>query len=281
MEYELICEQGHTITLSPTKLQAFLEEGDLSCNECGDPLELDSPLSLYCQICDCPWDVSTLQEAAAAAADTCRHCEEFARDAYFYVPGCHQENVAQYEFTTDGADGSSLARKGRHDYWEGLIHFCTREQFVSIFRTGKIVASPTGFFGLPAVCLTETPASECVELKAAHGEYGYVFRKGQLILEGANPAVYLQGDLLRSIRNAPGAEALHPFVNLLRTRQSEPGKKRYDYLHEREWRVPGDVDLEKTPPLGVILPDVHRSLKFGGSDGEAVLAAAQSLGELR
>jgi hypothetical protein len=280
MDYAVTCPNGHRTRMDPTELQSFLEEGDSACTTCGKPLRLDCHLSLFCQICDQPWDVHTLQEAITAADDTCRHCEEFADDAYFYVPGSHHENIAQYQWTTDGADASALAREGRQDYWEGLIHFCNREQFVSIFKFGRILASPTGYFHLPAVCLTETPASQCAELKMAHGDYGYVFRKGQLILEGANPALYVQASLLRVIRDTTATASIRPFVNLLRTRQTDPDGKQYDFLHEREWRVPSDIDLEKTKPLGVVLPAGGRQ-KFHGKDGETILAAARVFGELR
>jgi len=280
-DYTIVCKNGHQVSLTPTEMEQFLYEGDFSCSKCRQRLELDCSLSLVCHICDQPWDVSTLGEAHLAISDTCRHCDEFTEDAYYHVPGSHHEDVAEYDWTREGARESELRRTGRDDYWEGLIHFCTREEFIAIFKTREIRANPTGYFGLPAVCLTETPASQCAELKKSHGDYGYVFRKSQLIAAGANPVLYLRTPLIRVLTNSDGLVAqLGPFVNLLRIKQTDPAAKRYDFLHEREWRVAHGIRLDQTVPFGVLLPAGPSAWKFGGTDGDVILAAAQRFQEL-
>jgi hypothetical protein len=281
MTYDLICKNGHNVSLGPSELESILQDEDFICGTCGAQLQLDDTLSLICHICDQPWDVSSLEEGAFAISQTCSHCAEFTNDAFFHVPGSHFEDIAEYEWTHNGANAASLKRRGRLDYWEGLIHFCNRGQFVSIFRVGKILARATGYFKLPAVCLTETPSSECAELKKTHGDHGFVFRKSALMAVGGNPALYLREPLISAQLARGGfASEVQPFINLLRIPRIDPSGVRYDFLHEREWRVPGDIDLVTTTPFGVVIPDGPPTQRFGGRDGATILAAARRYDEL-
>ena len=276
--YNLSCQNGHDILLTPTALQSFLEEGNFECEECHELLSLDDKLVLKCQVCDGEWEVSDLDEAASVVVDElCSHCEEFTQ-AHFYVPGSHAEAIAEYQWTADGVDTQPLKREGRKDYWEGLIHFCTREQFVSIINSNTIKANPTGLYQLPAVCLTETPSTDCSELQAVHGEYGIMFRKNHLMKVGANPALYMLPNLVAA--QGTFAPELRPFVNIIRTRVTHPEKREYDFLHEREWRVPHDIDLRTTPPIGIVLPNKPDHVKFGGLGGDTILRAAKRYQEL-
>jgi hypothetical protein len=114
-------------------------------------------------------------------------------------------------------------------------------------------------------------------MKKAHGEYGFVFRKSDLMKIGGNPALYMRKPLIVAKSFAPEVK---PFVNLLRIPKIEPSQPRYDFLHEREWRVPTDIVLKSTLPFGVILPAAPRSLRFRGKDGDTLLEMAGKYGEL-
>jgi hypothetical protein len=87
--------------------------------------------------------------------------------------------------------------------------------------------------------------------------------------------------MIRAQQRAGGfANMVRPYVNVVRTKKIDPAKPRYDYLHEREWRVPSDVDLSVYKPFGVILAEPNTPGRFGGVDGDIIFRAAASYGEL-
>jgi hypothetical protein len=219
--------------------------------------------------------------------DGCGSCANRGLSGSFHIPESRFYEIAGYEWHRDGRDRNKLAREGREDYWEGLIHFCKRPEFVAIFEDGRIKAAATGYYchtkasKAAAVCLTETPLDQCKELTDTHGPYGYVFSKRDIIRSGGAPAIYLPVDLIRAQERAGGfAPELIPFVNLIRIPSVHPGKSKIDYLHEREWRVAGDIDLKTVVPFGVIIPGRTDYEKFRGPGWETLLAAASRFEEI-
>jgi hypothetical protein len=275
MKYRLRCNNGHLISLDASGFQSVLEEDDAECDQCGEKLELEHDVALVCQICSMTYEAKTLEEANLAASEPCIHCRVFEKSAFFRVPGSHAEDIGEYEWSRSSTNPKRLARIGRKDYWEGLIHFCNRDQFISILKDGKIKANPTGYFKSPAVCLTETPSHDCAELKKTHGDYGLIFQKKELIQIGGNPALYLGSAMINEqLTNGGFATAVKPFVNLLRT-PGKAGFRPYNFLHEREWRVLGNIEIKQIKPFGIILPEGTGRRRFRGKDGELILLAAR------
>ncbi len=285
--YSCTCENGHTLALTATELEAVLEDPELSCERCGDPLELDDDITLVCQVCSEEFTAQTIEDAHGIIDCGCGSCEHRGLSGSIHVPGSRFYDIAAYEWHRDGRSAKKLRRPGRKDYWEGLIHFCQRSEFVSIFGERKIKGAPTGFYvhtkssKAAAVCLTETPINECGELVKTHGKYGYVFRKKDIIGINGAPAIYLTEELIRLQERAGGfSSRLIPFINLLRIPSAHPGKTKIDYLHEREWRVGADIDLRVTVPFGVIIPGRSGYDKFRGPRWRTLLRAASRYEEL-
>jgi hypothetical protein len=160
----------------------------------------------------------------------------------------------------------------------------TKKQKARIFGAIQL---PTGFYVhtkpklARAVCLTEAPIDECGELAQTHGAYGYVFAKKHILGVGGAPAMYLTEAQIRAQERRSGfAPGLIPLVNLIRIPSAHPGKRKVDYLHEREWRVPGDIDLKEVIPFGVIIPGRSGYEKFRGPDWETLLRAAAHYEEM-
>lgn len=261
-QYTLECSNGHTRVLGPSELEDLIRSGEHDCEECDELLNFDSPssLSLECQICDDVFNVSSLREAQDTIDLGCQACErrEFNEDS-IHVRDSWEYFEDAYEWMRSGKDGSDLIRPDRTDYWEGVIHFCTAAEFVSIYRDGRIKAFPTGYFKLPAVCLSEATEGGWRELQSRHGPFGYVFRKRDIIAAGGGPALYMSPGLIKAQAATGFTPSVKPFVNLLRIRTASPNHSKWDYLHEREWRTPADIDFKSIAPFAVISGEFGRA----------------------
>ncbi|MHC2069629.1 hypothetical protein ACYFX5_19325 [Bremerella sp. T1] len=128
-----------------------------------------------------------------------------------------------------------------------------------------------------AVCLSESTLPNWKELKDAHGEYGFVFRKKDIIrLKGA-PAIYLPQSVinLMKVRGEELPETIWPYLNKLLVPNSTL-KRKHDFLHEREWRVPCDIPLDKIRPYAVTFSPNRPGLR----DEELILEAAREFHEI-
>ena len=148
----------------------------------------------------------------------------------------------------------------------------------------KIKAMPTGYFGAPAVCLTDAPSKFGHEFKHRYGPFGIAFRKRDIISGGGGPSVYLLDKVIKKQNESCGfVPSLLPFLNVLRIPATAPKHikaKRVDYLHDREWRFPGDIDFEHIEPIGIILPEGIPAEKFRGPDGEKLISIAWRYNEI-
>jgi hypothetical protein len=123
-----------------------------------------------------------------------------------------------------------------------------------ILSSGTIRGSGnTGFVkgNRPAVCLSEiplsvmhhfaNPPSQEIARYPRYRFYGIALSKRAVFEAGGRPVVYL-----------PDGEAdWIPAEEKWRHVRFEHGE--VDFTHEREWRVPGDLDLKKMPGLYVIV----------------------------
>ncbi len=250
-EYLLSCGCTGGRALSASQLEDLLLDADYQCGECGEGLALDAgDLVLECQVCDMTFETESLADATARLDERCGTCSrhDFPVDT-IHVPGSFRATMSEYEWVRAGRGKEELVRKGRLDYWEGVVHFCEPHEFASIVTDRVIRASSTGRFGLPAVCLTEVPASDWAEIRQAHGRLGFVFKKHDVIRMGGGPALYLPDHLIDAQKWHPGVA---PFGQLLREPAAGHAGRRYNFLHEREWRVPRDILLDETPPHAAI-----------------------------
>jgi len=278
--YDLECTKGHRFSVDATELEDYIDDNGFHCKKCKSPVDLCDEVSLECHICSETYSANSLKEARDAEGTQCGHCSGLGFRSYFLVPDSWPCRLAEYDWTYNPTNPEQLQRLGRDDYWEGVIHFCTQKEFISIYDDQKIKASGTGYFRVPAVCLTETPKPCSSGLQKVHGDHGFVFKKSRIIAAGGNPAIYMGPKLIARQTRAGGfAVSVRPFVNLLRLSSVHSGSH-YDFLHEREWRVPGDIDLRAVKPFAVIIPGDTVHQRFVGNHRETLLAAAMQFGEL-
>ncbi|MGJ4996383.1 hypothetical protein ACQR0Z_18310 [Bradyrhizobium sp. HKCCYLS3077] len=106
----------------------------------------------------------------------------------------------------------------------------------------------------PVVCLSEIPlasmdkfASQTAGGKERYRFYGVALSKQAVFGAGGRPVIYL-----------PDNEASWiPSEQKWRQVKFEP--PHVDWTHEREWRVPGDLDLTKVPGIYVIVWGAHEA----------------------
>ncbi|QDV12241.1 hypothetical protein CA51_21220 [Rosistilla oblonga] len=282
------CKKPFSKSLTPSEFSEWAEEQDDECwcGSCGEELSV-SNLSLYCYICHADVDYMSLPDALHWLEERCPHCA--GRDVWeadFYsvsVAGSWSHVYGEYDWSASGKRRDELERETRTDYWEGVVHFCSAEEFISIYKERRIKAEPTGLYGrrnpkeTKAVCLSETTEPNWEEIKDIHGQYGFVFRKRDMIaLEGA-PAIYLPQSVIDEMKSTGDVipRKLWPYLSKLKIPSASKGKK-HDFLHEREWRVPRDIDFNKTRPYAVTFP----KRRPGIEEEELILYAAQEFQEL-
>jgi len=281
------CEAGHAAELSIDELEELFEVPHCpGSDDC--PAEIDScdPSDLEVACVHCEWSLgASWSEAMQWIGSACPRCTSNTdTSGEIHLVGTHQHQVGIHVGFDPPADVSRLRRPTRPDYWEVVIHFTRRSSLVEILKQRTIIASETGFFKVPAVCMSETPLEFSGEIKSRFGEYGLAFRKSDVIRFGGGPVLYLSDQLVEEQR-AKGdfAAGLRPFVNVLRipsTAASVRRAKKFDFLHEREWRVPKDVPLDELLPVGLVLPRQEGGQRFSGDDGPILLKAAREYGEL-
>ena len=282
----LDCKNPQAMSFTPSEFEEWIEDGEFECNGCREEMSV-SGVTLECYICCAVIDFLSLSQIPAMLEERCPECagrEEWDADFYsIVVAGSWSAHYGVYDWTAHGKRMDVLERKGRSDYWEGLVHFCNAEEFIAIYDERRIRASATGLYGrrnpteARAVCLTEATMPNWRELKERHGEYGFVFRKRDIIAVSGAPAIYLPQPVLDVIarRGERIPKTLWPYLNKLTIPSITPGR-RHDFLHEREWRVPQDIDLNVVQPYAVTFP----RRRPGIDREELILEAAREFQEL-
>lgn len=280
-EVSIKCKGGDIIDLSLTEFEDVLDSG--RCPDCGEAIVTVVPDTFEVECVNCTWSEENDWTAISAWLDQgCPRCGP-ALEIYspLHIVGSFYHKVAVYDEYGNIIRAKTFERSARPDYWEVVIHFCKRQEFLSILKNGKIKACPTGYFYKPAVCFTETPLIHCGEIRNVHGPYGIAFRKSEIIKHGGNPALYLQDTLIQAQeQNGEFCDEIKPFINLLRIPATAPRnrkQKRVDFLHEREWRLASAVELDKVKPLGLVFPE---GKKFTGPYGKDLLDYAYKYDEI-
>jgi hypothetical protein len=122
---------------------------------------------------------------------------------------------------------------------DGVIHGSNNAGFIKGSRT--------------AVCFSEVPLSNVRYFLESdrYSAYGFAISKRAAFDMGARPVIYLpdnEGDWI------PGDE---------KWRQVRFEHGHVDFTHEREWRLPGDLNLRKLPGFYILIwnPSEVRQLK--------------------
>lgn len=280
------CPNPTSRELTPTEFSDWLNEGEFNCNSCGHELSVEG-VELRCFICDDEPDVPTLSHIPLVLDERCGNCagrqEWDVNICSFRVSGSWDDLYDRYDWAVNLKDPGPLHRKGRTDYWEGLVHFCDAQQFVSIYEQRTIKAAKTGLYVYrdpeltKAVCLTESTIRNWDDIKQRHGEYGFVFRKKDIIALGGAPAFYISPEIETRMRKCAHAvpASLWPYCQKLQL--PIRGKRSMnDFLHEREWRVPGDIDLDTVRPFAVTFQKVRPRI----DKEELILRAAEEFSEI-
>jgi|GEM_PF-1575597 len=280
------CQENTPHALSESEFSEWIEDCDIECESCGEELSV-SGLKLKCYLCDADIDYMSLADALHWIQERCPYCAGHKTwNVDFYtitVADSWQEAYSIYDWTADGRSDAPLKRKDRTDYWEGLVHFCTAEEFILIYKERVIRAASTGLYGkrnpkaTKAVCLSETTQPNWQELKDTHGEYGFVFRKKDIIAVDGTPAIYLTQAMIDGLKEKGQSVPMNlwPYLTKLKIPSVSPGKK-HDFLHEREWRVPQDIVFDDVAPYAVTFPKNRPEIEGEG----AIIAAAREFQEL-
>jgi len=280
------CDNPQSHLFTPTEFEEFISDGQFECDTCGEEMSAEG-YRIECFLCDMEFEGYSLSQIPLLLEERCASCagrEEW--DAEFYtirIAGSWTTEFEMYDWFMSPKAGEDLKRKGRTDYWEGLVHFCSAEEFISIYRDRRIKAASTGLYykrnpdETKAVCLTESTISNWQEIKDTHGEYGFVFRKSEIIrLDGA-PVISLPQSVIDEMKRRGEAipQTLWPYITKLLL-PSPTSQRKIDFLHEREWRVPQDICFEDVQPYAVVF-----AKKRPGIDGEElILQAAREFQEL-
>jgi hypothetical protein len=280
------CDKPQSMSFTPSEFEDYLEEGEFNCDSCGEEMSVAGH-RIECYICDMEFEGYSLSQIPSLLEERCASCagrEEWDADFYsIRIAGSWSSEYDIYDWSARRKRVENLERRGRTDYWEGLVHFCSAEEFVSIYRERRMRASSTGLYGKKypdrskAVCLTETTVPNWEELKAIHGEYGFVFRKKDIIhLKGA-PAIYLPRTVIDDMRGRGERvpETLWPYLTKLEV-PSKASNRKHDFLHEREWRVPHDILFNEALPYAVTFSKRRPYIE----DEELILQAAREFQEL-
>ncbi len=130
-------------------------------------------------------------------------------------------------------------------------HIPAFEVLKEIINDKKIYGSrtETGFIkgGHSAVCFSEVPFSGLKYMlrgQSRYEPYGLIFGKVSIFKNGGRPVIYL-----------PDSDGTWiPHEEKWRHVRYEPGI--VDYTFEREWRLKGDLDLNKTSGFYIIVKDM-------------------------
>lgn len=279
-DYLVICSDGHERQVAIDDLEEILDYETCPVEACGSSLAAIEPSVIQMECIECGWEEQCdWRDAIIWLWSKCPRCQSNTQTSGdIRIVGSHSHAVGEYQNFCEHADIKPYLRNGRDDYWELIVHYTSRKNFLEIIENQKIKAMPTGYFRIPAVCLTDAPSKFSHEFKHRYGPFGIAFRKRDIISEGGGPAVYLIDSVIEEQKKSYGfAPSLLPFINVLRIPATAPKQskaKKVDYLHDREWRYPGDIDFKLIEPVGIVLPEGIPPDKFRGPDGKKLISIA-------
>jgi hypothetical protein len=167
-------------------------------------------------------------------------------------------------FTKDAAPISATKSP---DDTKDIAPLTARERLLRILEGRRMRATRMPWTNKPAVCFTECTWTSLFAHAQRYSRYGIGVRKEFLFSEGGGPAIYMPPALLERQKShvGPGNEPfdeqlysfLTPFAPPYMPKAYEekfwPRKKKIDFSHEREWRVPHDLTFDLSEVSFVIV----------------------------
>ncbi|MFQ2645988.1 abortive infection system antitoxin AbiGi family protein [Aeromonas caviae] len=141
------------------------------------------------------------------------------------------------------------------------------DRLENILKTKKILASRLPWNNKDAVCLTECPWGSLLAHAKTYSPYGVGFTKEFVFSKSGGPAFYVRADVYDK---QTWEDSVHRFVTPFWPSYRPADLKNYgrmrdrdiDYSHEREWRVPCDLEFEYEDIAFVVLKDYRDMAKF-------------------
>ena len=131
-------------------------------------------------------------------------------------------------------------------------------RLISILTEKRIRATRMPWTNQPAICFTECTWASLLDHATHYSRFGIGFSKAYLFSRGGGPAIYLALGLLEHQKayaghnNLPFEPRLFAFMTPFMPPYAPKDyrdrfwrkTKSVDYTHEREWRVPHDLDFD-------------------------------------
>jgi hypothetical protein len=292
--YTLTCHAGHPTNCPESDLLDLIE--DDRCPTCDASFASCEPEDITIG-CPCGYteslridEVNGRMEVGCPNADGDIEAPANIRFHRLAVDGSDEKTFYDYEWYVQGPGHKVLMKKDMADYWDYLVHFTDERGLVEILASHRLLPAPAGYYyknrrlkhASEAICLTEAPLEFADRFFEAYGPIGFVFTKSSLQALGALPVMSLSKTKIREQEAHGGfAPSLLPFVQLIRTKSIGGDGPRYDWLSDREWRLPAAINLLKTAPVGMVFKDPPDHRKQGDEIWRKKLEAAFTFGEVR
>ena len=119
-----------------------------------------------------------------------------------------------------------------------------RDRLINILKGRKICASTLPWINLNAICFTECVWGSLLSHSQIYSCYGIGFSKSFIFNNDGNPVFYVRPSVYEC-QNWEDATKMFttPFCPEYGNEVTEKSKKHIDYSHEREWRVPHDLEF--------------------------------------
>lgn len=183
------------------------------------------------------------------------------------MPNLVRPDFSEYvvHFTKDAAP--ITARSETDATLRAIAGTTASDRLRAILEAGKLRATRMPWTNRPAVCFTECTWASLLDHATRYSRFGVGFHKRFLFSRGGGPAIYMTPGLLEHQKKHVGA-ATQPFGDVLysfmtpfcppyapRAYRDKFWKrsKSVDFTHEREWRVPHDLDFKLADVAFVIV----------------------------
>ncbi|PKL67637.1 MAG: hypothetical protein CVV28_05040 [Methanobacteriales archaeon HGW-Methanobacteriales-1] len=135
------------------------------------------------------------------------------------------------------------------------------ETLTKILGEKKLIASETGYYGhthkTKSVCFADLTIRGLKRHSDNYSKFGVGFLKGLIFKKNGAPALYIRDNLLST---DAVKDDIKPYTNKINI-------SRFDFHHEREWRVPDDLEFEYNEVFVVFAPTrYHDDLRNQFSD---------------
>jgi hypothetical protein len=149
-------------------------------------------------------------------------------------------------------DAAPFCVKEHPDEVAAILGLSARDRLFTMLAEGKIRSTRMPWTNKYATCFTECTWPSLLGHAERYSSFGIGFNKSFVFSQGGGPAIYMRQDLLRDqLAKSAIVPSMYSFVTPFAPKYAPPkylkddwgGRPPVDYTHEREWRVPGDVNF--------------------------------------